>query len=83
MPPRLVSLLFQLSTSLLSRRSTDASGLLKVVGMTAILIDAESFALKNVRGRAWLGRIIKSLPNVSGNQRSDTIIVIDLADALI
>lgn len=64
MPPRLVSTLFQLSNSLLSRRLTN-SDILKVTEMTGILIDADCPSLRNVQGRAWLGSIIKSLPTVS------------------
>lgn len=65
LPPRLVVKIFQLSNFVLARHTIDTLAMLRLVEITGAFIDAESPSLRNVQGRAWLGRIIKSLPAVS------------------
>lgn len=68
LPVSIVTTLFHLSSTMIGSRQFSDQALLSILGMISSVLDAEAPALKNVPGRAWLGRIVKALPSVSDCQ---------------
>jgi hypothetical protein len=65
LPAQLVAQVFQLCLTSVSSNLGEIDNLLTVFAMIDCLLDNEPAALKDVKGRAWIGRILKSLPMVS------------------
>ena len=74
LPSHIVSKVFQLSSKSMSDDTLAPERLLIVFEMVHCLLDHEPPSLKDVRGRAWIGSIVKRLSNIQSFSVVDAMI---------